>query len=466
MKKAKWLVFILLCVVIAALSYTSVFGISYWYGDIKNTVIRGIADNSKSFELGESARVIFGPTEDVDASAITDEQLDTAAERLASRLASLGYGGGQCYPDYDTKTVVSVMQLLSEEDKYDFNHSIKSGLGVNRFTIREGAGDKVSLDTEDNVLVDSEDLESVAVTYRASSTGSPIPVINLHLKEESHEKWREATERLTAAKGYISLWMDDVLILTSSAPGFDEGVISVMAEDYDASAMIGLGYTISLGALPFEAEIASVLMMNPVSGAVVFDAALVAVFALFLAGCLVLIVRYRFAGLAAAFASLLSLTVVVIGFTGYFSAVLDTRLSIGAVIGIAAAAIISLALGGYVCETARGEVSESIRPSLSLVQVYRRCTPLLLKLSLVTALFGFCLILVFGGSVSLAGISFNAILRQMGYYTVGSGYGAGVALLVAGLANMLVFPVVARLMMISGSHLKIFSSPAAFGKKS
>ena len=75
MKRVPKPVFFVVALLILAFSFTAIFGISYYTGDNKTTVLKGISDIRWGIDIRGGVEATFKPAGDVDA---TDEQLVAA----------------------------------------------------------------------------------------------------------------------------------------------------------------------------------------------------------------------------------------------------------------------------------------------------------------------------------------------------------------------------------------------------
>ena len=87
MKRVPKPVFFVVALLILAFSFTAIFGISYYTGDNKTTVLKGISDIRWGIDIRGGVEATFKPAGDVDA---TDEQLESAKSIIELRMVSQG----------------------------------------------------------------------------------------------------------------------------------------------------------------------------------------------------------------------------------------------------------------------------------------------------------------------------------------------------------------------------------------
>ena len=85
MKRVPKPVFFVVALLILAFSFTAIFGISYYTGDNKTTVLKGISDIRWGIDIRGGVEATFKPAGDVDA---TDEQLESAKSIIELRMVS------------------------------------------------------------------------------------------------------------------------------------------------------------------------------------------------------------------------------------------------------------------------------------------------------------------------------------------------------------------------------------------
>ena len=94
MKRVPKPVFFVVALLILAFSFTAIFGISYYTGDNKTTVLKGISDIRWGIDIRGGVEATFKPAGDVDA---TDEQLESAKSIIELRMVSQGITDYELY---------------------------------------------------------------------------------------------------------------------------------------------------------------------------------------------------------------------------------------------------------------------------------------------------------------------------------------------------------------------------------
>ena len=96
MKRVPKPVFFIVALLILAFSFTAIFGVSYYTGDNKNTVLKGIGDIRWGIDIRGGVEATFKPANNYDA---TDEQLESAKSIIELRMISQGITDYELYAD-------------------------------------------------------------------------------------------------------------------------------------------------------------------------------------------------------------------------------------------------------------------------------------------------------------------------------------------------------------------------------
>lgn len=296
--KGKWVLPVLL-VIILVLSYFSLYGFRTQYADIVTTHISGIRGVNGGQTLDGKVGLTFYPTENV--ASVTDKQLDEAAEIMKARLyLSYNVSDADFYIDYAEKTI-SVSYGWDGEDVLGNPNLVATRLGGKGvFSLRAGTN------ATDAVLIDETHLKKVDTL-----TANGITYVSFHFDSEGRELLEQETMKRVDQS--IAVWID----------GNAEG--SVKISDIISDGVL----TFQMAETKEQSEvIVNTLMMDqsPVSMAVstyFYDAPeldtgnsdwfmLIAIIVFFVLIAVVLIVKFKLAGVAAAAA--------VLGYIAFFVA--------------------------------------------------------------------------------------------------------------------------------------------------
>ena len=128
--------FIVVAVLILVFAVTSLFGVSYQYGDIKTTYIKGVSDIRFGIDIRGGVSVTFVPAEEIDA---TDEQLDAAQTVINERLIGLGVTDYESYIDYNNDQIIVRFPWRSDETDFDPQQAIDEIGTTAQMVFREGS---------------------------------------------------------------------------------------------------------------------------------------------------------------------------------------------------------------------------------------------------------------------------------------------------------------------------------------
>ena len=119
MKRVPKPVFFVVALLILAFSFTAIFGISYYTGDNKTTVLKGISDIRWGIDIRGGVEATFKPAGDVDA---TDEQLESAKSIIELRMVSQGITDYELYADAKSDRII-VVSMEGDSDRTQLRQS-------------------------------------------------------------------------------------------------------------------------------------------------------------------------------------------------------------------------------------------------------------------------------------------------------------------------------------------------------
>ena len=114
MKRVPKPVFFVVALLILAFSFTAIFGISYYTGDNKTTVLKGISDIRWGIDIRGGVEATFKPAGDVDA---TDEQLESAKSIIELRMVSQGITDYELYADAKSDRIIVRFPWKEDSDQ-------------------------------------------------------------------------------------------------------------------------------------------------------------------------------------------------------------------------------------------------------------------------------------------------------------------------------------------------------------
>ena len=116
MKRVPKPVFFIVALLILAFAFTAVFGVSYYNGDNKVTVIKGMSDIRWGIDISGGVNATFKPANDYDASK---EELDAAKATIETRMISSGITDYELYADSANDKIIVRFPWKSDEKNFD-----------------------------------------------------------------------------------------------------------------------------------------------------------------------------------------------------------------------------------------------------------------------------------------------------------------------------------------------------------
>ncbi len=465
MKKIKKPVFFIVFLIILGFSYTTIFGVKYQYGDIVKTYIKDVSDIRLGIDIKGGVDVTFTPADGVDA---TDEQLDSLKEVMKVRLTGLGITDSNVYIDSNNDRVIVRFPWQSSETDFDPEAAVQELGGTAMLTFREGQ--ESTQDEEGNtvptgpVILNGDDIAKAQAGYRQEQTGEVTYEVSLKLNDSGTEKFSDATGRLYASSGVISIWMDNTMI---SAPTVSahitngEASISGSFETYeDAKAMAD---KINSGALPFTLTTSSFSTISPTLGDGALRAMIIGGIIAFGFVMVYMMFLYRLPGFVAVIGLIGQITGMLAAVSGYFSFMNSSTLTIPGIAGI----ILSIGMGVDANIITGERIKEEIRSGKSLNTAleagYDRAFTSIFDGNLTLILVAVILMGAFGVPDSPFAKMLSFIFRWFGTTTEGTIFSFGYTLLVGAILNLIMGVLASKLMIGSLSKFKALKNRKLYG---
>ena len=112
MKRVKKPVFFVVLVLIAALVYTSLFGVYGQNGDFKTTIIKGAGDIRWGIDIRGGVEATFSPAGGVEA---TDSELESAKQIIETRMVAQNITDYELYTDSGNNRIIVRFPWKSDE---------------------------------------------------------------------------------------------------------------------------------------------------------------------------------------------------------------------------------------------------------------------------------------------------------------------------------------------------------------
>ena len=450
-KGKSWPLFVV-AILIVLFSLTTIFGVSYTYGDTKNVYIKGASDIRFGIDIRGGVDVTFMPADDVDA---TDEQIAAAKTVIEDRLVGLGITDYESYVDNNKDRIIVRFPWKSDEADFNPQTAIDEIGTTAKMVFRKG-----SSATGEEIL-SGDDVASASAAYNETEGW----VVQLKFNSTGASAFADATTELAASKGTISIWLDDNNISTATVNEAITGGEAIIKGKFDQDSASTLANQINSGSLPFALSAESYSTISPTLGAKSLDVMVQAGIIAFLLVAVMMIVRYRLPGTIAVISLMGQVAATLAVVSGYFTVFPGSTLTLPGIAGI----ILGIGMG----VDANVITAERIKEELSKNKTLEGAVKSGFKMGLTPIIDGNVTIVIvaailmgaFGPTDGFWAKVFNPIFFWFGPSTAGTIYSFGFTLLTSVLLNF-VFGVWATRVMIRGAvHFKPLRKAWLFGGK-
>lgn len=450
-KGKSWPLFVV-AILIVLFSLTTIFGVSYTYGDTKNVYIKGASDIRFGIDIRGGVDVTFMPADDVDA---TDEQLAAAKTVIEDRLVGLGITDYESYVDNNKDRIIVRFPWKSDEADFNPQTAIDEIGTTAKMVFRKG-----SSATGEEIL-SGDDVASASAAYNETEGW----VVQLKFNSTGASAFADATTELAASKGTISIWLDDNNISTATVNEAITGGEAIIKGKFDQDSASTLANQINSGSLPFALSAESYSTISPTLGAKSLDVMVQAGIIAFLLVAVMMIVRHRLPGTIAVISLMGQVAATLAVVSGYFAVFPGSTLTLPGIAGI----ILGIGMG----VDANVITAERIKEELSKNKTLEGAVKSGFKMGLTPIIDGNVTIVIvaailmgaFGPTDGFWAKVFNPIFFWFGPSTAGTIYSFGFTLLTSVLLNF-VFGVWATRVMIRGAvHFKPLRKAWLFGGK-
>ena len=421
--------------------YTAFFGVAAKYGDVTTTYIKGAKDIRFGVDIKGGVNVTFVPSDGYDA---TDEQLDAARLVIENRLVALNVTDYELYVDNNSDSLILEFPWQSGETDFDPESAIQE-IGTTAYlTFREGA----SKDGE--LILDGSMVESASAQYGAvSNGGSSEYYVALKFTTEGAKAFGDATTKLAADKGSISIWLDDENVSTATVnTAITDGqaiITSSASNPFTQDAVVKMARQINSGALPFALSVDSYSTVSPSLGENSLSAMVLAGLIAFALIVVFMTVLYRLPGFLACIALAGQVAATLAFVSGYFPVFESFTLTLPGIAGI----ILAIGMGVDANVITAERIKEDLTPIID-----GNVTIVIVAIVLMGA---------FGPSDGLFAKALHFVFFAFGPSTAGTIYAFGYTLLTGVLLNF-VFGVFATRVMIRGAAaIKALRNPWLYG---
>ena len=439
--------------------YTAFFGVYAKYGDTTTTYIKGAKDIRFGVDIKGGVNVTFVPSDGYDA---TEEQLEAAQLVIENRLVALNVTDYELYVDNNSDSLILEFPWQSGETDFDPEAAIDE-IGTTAYlTFREGS----SADGE--LILDGSMIESAAAQYGPVSNGGASEYfVSLKFTDDGAKAFGDATTKLAASGGTISIWLDDENVSTATVnTAITDGsaiITSSASNPFTQEQVVKMARQINSGALPFALTVDSYSTVSPSLGENSLSAMVLAGLIAFALIVVFMTMLYRLPGFLACIALAGQVAATLAFVSGYFPAFESFTMTLPGIAGI----ILAIGMGVDANVIAAERIKEELKNGKSLDGALksgfaRGLTPIV-DGNVTIVIVAIVLMGAFGPSDGMFAKALHFVFFAFGPSTAGTIYAFGYTLLTGVLLNF-VFGVFATRVMIRGAaSIKALRNPWLYG---
>ena len=413
--------------------YTAFFGVYAKYGDTTTTYIKGAKDIRFGVDIKGGVNVTFVPSDGYDA---TEEQLEAAQLVIENRLVALNVTDYELYVDNNSDSLILEFPWQSGETDFDPEAAIDE-IGTTAYlTFREGS----SADGE--LILDGSMIESAAAQYGPVSNGGASEYfVSLKFTDDGAKAFGDATTKLAASGGTISIWLDDENVSTATVnTAITDGsaiITSSASNPFTQEQVVKMARQINSGALPFALTVDSYSTVSPSLGENSLSAMVLAGLIAFALIVVFMTMLYRLPGFLACIALAGQVAATLAFVSGYFPVFESFTMTLPGIAGI----ILAIGMGVDANVITAERIKEELKNGIVAI-----------------VLMG-----AFGPSDGMFAKALHFVFFAFGPSTAGTIYAFGYTLLTGVLLNF-VFGVFATRVMIRGAaSIKALRNPWLYG---
>ena len=444
---------------ILAFVYTAFFGVSAKYGDVTTTYIKGAKDIRFGVDIKGGVNVTFVPSEDYDA---TEEQLEAAQLVIENRLVALNVTDYELYVDPSSDSLILEFPWQSGETDFDPESAIEE-IGTTAYlTFREGSS------ADGDLILDGSMIESAAAQYGpVTSGGASEYYVSLKFTDEGAKAFGEATTRLAASNGTISIWLDDENVSTATVNAAitdGEAIITSSASNpFTQDAVVKMARQINSGALPFALKVDSYSTVSPSLGENSLSAMVLAGVIAFALIVVFMTVLYRLPGFLACIALAGQVAATLAFVSGYFPVFESFTLTLPGIAGIILAIGMGVDANVITAERIKEELKNGKSLDGALKSGFARGLTPIIDGNVTIVIVAIVLMGAFGPSDGLFAKALHFVFFAFGPSTAGTIYAFGYTLLTGVLLNFAFGVFATRVMIRGAASIKALRNPWLYG---
>ena len=470
MKRIAKPVSFIIAFLILAFSFVSLFGISYYVGDNKHTVIKGFGDIDWGIDTTGATKLVLKSATDDEMSA---DSLKANTKVIKNRLAYFGLNDYEVYFVDDTDEIVVVVPRTIDCD-YSSKGFVKLIAGKGYVTVRPsddytqmvidesnaGAFVTPAGDTSKSVLLDSETIANASYFSYKPEAENKYYYLNIAFDEQGTDALYTMTNSMTG-KYYnqiISVWLDDLMLANPTvSEEISDGQLAVSGYSMTESKAKLYSAIISAGVLPYDMKIDSVQFVDPVAGYMVSDIFLIVGIAATLLITILMILRYRVFGGIALVSIIGQVAVLVAIISGFCIPGRTFLMDISGACALALCVVLSVISVSFIAHTLKENLESGMALRSAAEAAIKHSRKNIFDINIVLIIVALMGMLMFGS----AGLT-TAIFGGM---AVSSIYNFCFVLFFGAVVNFFTGYLFPELMLRSLVNFKVFSKPSWYGGK-
>ena len=439
--------------------YTAFFGVYAKYGDTTTTYIKGAKDIRFGVDIKGGVNVTFVPSDGYDA---TEEQLEAAQLVIENRLVALNVTDYELYVDNNSDSLILEFPWQSGETDFDPEAAIDE-IGTTAYlTFREGS----SADGE--LILDGSMIESAAAQYGPVSNGGASEYfVSLKFTDDGAKAFGDATTKLAASGGTISIWLDDENVSTATVnTAITDGsaiITSSASNPFTQEQVVKMARQINSGALPFALTVDSYSTVSPSLGENSLSAMVLAGLIAFALIVVFMTMLYRLPGFLACIALAGQVAATLAFVSGYFPVFESFTMTLPGIAGIILAIGMGVDANVITAERIKEELKNGKSLDGALKSGFARGLTPIVDGNVTIVIVAIVLMGAFGPSDGMFAKALHFVFFAFGPSTAGTIYAFGYTLLTGVLLNF-VFGIFATRTMIRGAaSIKALRDPRLYG---
>ena len=439
--------------------YTAFFGVYAKYGDTTTTYIKGAKDIRFGVDIKGGVNVTFVPSDGYDA---TEEQLEAAQLVIENRLVALNVTDYELYVDNNSDSLILEFPWQSGETDFDPEAAIDE-IGTTAYlSFREGS----SADGE--LILDGSMIESAAAQYGPVSNGGASEYfVSLKFTDDGAKAFGDATTKLAASGGTISIWLDDENVSTATVnTAITDGsaiITSSASNPFTQEQVVKMARQINSGALPFALTVDSYSTVSPSLGENSLSAMVLAGLIAFALIVVFMTMLYRLPGFLACIALAGQVAATLAFVSGYFPVFESFTMTLPGIAGIILAIGMGVDANVITAERIKEELKNGKSLDGALKSGFARGLTPIVDGNVTIVIVAIVLMGAFGPSDGMFAKALHFVFFAFGPSTAGTIYAFGYTLLTGVLLNF-VFGIFATRTMIRGAAaIKALRDPRLYG---